>query len=224
MRRLALAGLAGFAAAFTITAFLTGPVPAAFAGIAGAGLACAAAFAVPAAARKQETGAVERELPSALRNIAAMLDLGTPFEDALLASRLVPAARVAEKTFVGEPMSEALNELAKLSPQCAKAAAALGVAYDTGETMPLRKAAAEIAREQEAALREYSGKLAAYSVMFVVVSAVLPALFQALIVVGAAFLEMGVTPEQVIAINVLLFPLLDVMLLGFVWLKRPGFA
>ncbi|VVB99099.1 Uncharacterised protein [uncultured archaeon] len=74
---------------------------------------------------------------------------------------------------------------------------------------------------QKAEAKEFSAKAATISVAFVAVSAVAPAMFQAYIVVGSAFMEMQFTPLQGLAITCVAFPVADIAMLSAIWAITP---
>ena len=198
--------------------------------VAGA-LAFAAVYKYPWYRRKRIAGDVERELPLTLRSIASSLAIGLPFEEALrhggngeLGRQL---KRVLRDVNLGASVPEALEEMAERvdSQQLAKAVAQLSAVYNgLGGPQSLKKQSDELVAIQRSALKEYSGKLAVYSLMFIALSAIVPALFQAYVLVGSTFMAQGLSPSDAFAISVVAFPAVDLGMLVFIRLKKPFFA
>jgi len=220
--------LAAGAALFLAAVTLGQPALAPIAGAAG----FAVVYLYPSYRKRELAGAIERELPLSLRSIATLLSIGLAFEDALrqgcrepaLAKEIRKALREVE---LGATVPEALESLAARyeSKALEKAMAQLGSIYEKrGDANALRKLSDEVAGEQRAAMQEYSGKLVVCSLVFIAVSAVLPALFQAYAIVGSTFMSSTITAEQALWIPVAAFPIVDVAVLAFIRLKRPFFA
>ena len=94
--------------------------------------------------------------------------------------------------------------------------------YEKGEdAQSLKNLADELLEKQKSAAREYSGKMAMYALLFIGVSSVFPALFQAFVIVGSNFME-TVSPLQALLIPVIVFPLADVGVLGWMHYRKPG--
>ncbi|MCK4327724.1 MAG: type II secretion system F family protein [Candidatus Diapherotrites archaeon] len=218
-----MAGAAAFVAA---VAFWPMAAPVA------AGLSFAAVYKVPWYRKKSLAGRVEAELPLALRSMATLIAVGLPFEEALQqsceGSGLARHVGIALKEVeFGAAVPQALNSMVARvdSGQLQKAVMQLNSIYSKrGGASALKKLSEEIAAMQKAALREYSGKLAVYSLVFIAVSAILPALFQAYVIVGSAFMSVSLTPSDAFWIPVLAFPTIDLAILAFIKLKRPFFA
>lgn len=187
----------------------------------------------PMGARCRRAGAIERDLPLALRSIAAELSLGAPFEVCLedaakadygaLSAELRTAVRDVRS---GMPVPQALSLLSGRagSEQLDRAAAHLINCYSTGAgTDTLKRVADGIVAEQRAKTKEYNGKFAMYSLFFISASAVVPAVFQALVIVGSSFLDMSITPLQAALVPALGFPALSAAILVVLRSRRPRF-
>jgi len=195
-------------------------------------LGFAAAYKYPWYRKKEIAGRVEKELPLALRSMATLLSIGLSFEEALERScgesELAAGIKQAMREMgYGLPMPEALNSLAARfdSKDLQKAVMQLNSIYrKKSSSLQLKKLSEEIVAVQKAALQEYSGKLVVYSLVFVAVSAIVPALFQAYVIVGSSFMAGMVTAEQAFWIPVAAFPLVDAAVLALIRLKKPFFA
>ncbi|MFC2174401.1 type II secretion system F family protein [archaeon] len=197
-----------------------------------AGIVFAAVYKIPWYRKKSLAGKAEKELPLVLRSMATLVSVGLPFEEALRQScgdsvlaRHVHIALGEVK--LGAPVPQALNSMAERidSKQMQKAVMQLNTIYaKKGGVSALKKMSAEIAAAQKAALREYAGKLAVYSLVFIALSAVLPALFQAYVIVGSAFMSVKLTPSDAFWVPVVAFPVIDCAMLAIIKLRRPFFA
>lgn len=197
---------------------------------------CLAFFAFlryPSHAKARRAGAVERELPMALRMVSAELLLGVSFEGCLEGvARADYGALSGEFRAVmqdirsGMPVPQALALLSRRvgSEHLERAVAHLASCYSSGSGADTLKRVAEgLAAEQRSKIREYNGKFAMYSLFFISVSAVVPAVFQALVTVGSSFLEMSFTPEQAMLIPAAGFPALSAAILLMLQWRRPRF-
>ena len=90
-----------------------------------------------------------------------------------------------------------------------------------GET--IRRMALEQLSRQKAKAKEFSGKIVVVSLAFIVISAIVPALFQAFLIVGSSFIEIPFDGTQVLLIVAALFPLLDLTLLLYITNLSPEF-
>lgn len=218
--------VAGGAVAFTAVTLFSQYLFAPIAGL----LGFIGVYKYPWYKRKSIAGAIEKELPLVLRSIATLVSIGLSFEEALrqtgegeLSGQFRKALREAE---LGASVPEALSAMAKGidSQQLQKAVLQLNTLYaKKGSADSLKKLSGEIVSMQRIALREYSGKLVVYSLLFIAVSAILPALFQAYVIVGSSFMQ-GITKEQAFWVPVALFPIVDAGVLAFIKLKKPFFA
>jgi hypothetical protein len=181
---------------------------------------------------------IEKELPFALMHLRTRLALGEQFEEALAA--VAGTARGAlgrefreigkEISMKGASTEEAfLHSMERVeSLQYRRACSHLAGLYEQGFSgKGLRSLDAlhrEIVSAQRAKLKEFSGKMAVFSLLFVAFSTVLPALFLALILVGSMFLELEISPSSAFLLVIVLFPAIDIAILLFIREKTPAFA
>lgn len=191
----------------------------------------------PVAKKKKKAGLMEKKLPFALMQLAVELDLGLAFEQALenivqadyglLSQEFNKAIKEVEES--GASMQEALLHLSERidSLNLKRAIAQLVNAYEQGSKSRAGEAVKKIAQEQlakqKALAKEFSGKIVMLSLMFIMVSAVAPALFLAFIIVGSTFLDLIFTPAQTLLISCLGFPLADISIFYFIKFKTPEF-
>ena len=87
----------------------------------------------------------------------------------------------------------------------------------------LKRAGKDELSRQRSISREFSGKISLLSLMFIAVSAIVPALFQSFIIVGSTFMQMDFTPIQVIVITTMLLPAIDIGVLLYIRSITPEF-
>jgi len=182
-------------------------------------------------------GEIEKELPFALMSMAVELNMNLPFEKALknaskrnygiLSKELERAAR--EISLKGASIQEALLHLSERidSRNLKRSIAHLvsvneqGSRNERGE--PIKRIAKELLSKQRAEAKEFSGKLIILSLLFIAVSAIIPAMFQAFVSIGSMFLAIEFTPIQIIIISAVVFPAIDLAILYLVKFKTPVF-
>ncbi|HLD81490.1 MAG TPA: hypothetical protein VJA40_05810 [archaeon] len=189
-----------------------------------------------AAARIEEE--LEKDLPFALRSIAVDLTAGASFEAAVenackgygrLSVEFSKALNGYRKG--GQSMQESLRKLSERRKSLAlkRSTAYLCSAYELGKSnnSSAVQGIVLLAREQlnmqKAAAREFSGKLVFYTLVFISAAALLPALFQLVVIIGSAVLSLTFTGEQALAATVFVFPLIDALIIVFIHQKTPLF-
>ena len=180
---------------------------------------------------------VEAELETFLSLFALELELLQPFEAALthaaahspreIQKLILPALARYQKQ--GMNLGESLqrtNEKIK-SREWMRVLALLSHIHAHGTTREgingLRSVAREFRLRQQAQTKAYASMLAMLSLVFIGVSAIVPALFLAFITIGSGFLQLGFSSLDVMLISLVVFPSLDALVLGILWLKTPYF-
>ncbi|MBI4052712.1 MAG: type II secretion system F family protein [Candidatus Diapherotrites archaeon] len=194
-------------------------------------------FVEPAGAGKRRSQLVESQLPFALNDFAVELSLGLAFEKCAenvsnrnygIVSREF-SRLLAETRHKGKGMRNALFDLGNRfsSRSLRRACAQLAFAYNSGSPAEsagaIRRVSSEILSRQRAQAKEFSAKLAMLSLVFVVVSAIVPAMFLVFVIVGSAFLKVSFSPMQVLLACIAGFPLLDMAVFLFVKSQAPAF-
>lgn len=194
-------------------------------------------FVAPERNAKRRAALVERDLPFALNDFAVELSLGAAFEKCVEnVSRgnygIVSAefAKILVETGQkGKPMQRALFDLGNGfdSRGLKRACSQLAFAYNFGSakdaSSAIRRVSSEMLSRQRTEAKAFSAQLAMLSLVFVVASAIVPAMFQVFIVVGSAFLKMSFSPLQVLLVCAAGFPLLDICVFFFVKGRTPLF-
>lgn len=193
------------------------------------------AMYLPTVQRKKYAQVVEGQLPFALMNIAVEMNLGLKFEKILehAAEQDNEIGREFGKVFLeatekGASVQEALMHFSeRISSLEVKRAIALFVSvYEQGQKASgesIKMLAREMLAKQRAVSKEFSGKLVVYSLLFVAVSAIVPALFQSFAIVGSMVLHLTFTAQQIFLIIVVGFPLVDLAALYYIRIKTPIF-
>jgi hypothetical protein len=78
---------------------------------------------------------------------------------------------------------------------------------------PLRTLSKTIVEEQKINMKNYSTKLNLITLLYIVVSAIVPAMLLMFFIVGGNFFEISFSPLMVIFITVVVFPIVDMFLL-----------
>jgi len=198
--------------------------------------AFAATLYYPKMKRKRQGERVEAGLPFCLMNIAIELNLGIPFVKALEHASRERSTCAGEFRAVAEEIreqgasvGEALRHFSERTDSrlVKRAVVQLASAFEqatpkkSGE--PVKRIAAEILARQRAESKLFSGKLVVFSLLFIAVSAIVPALFQSFSIIGSVILQMRFTAIQLFLIIVAVFPMLDLAVLFYIREKTPVF-
>ncbi len=180
---------------------------------------------------------VEKDLPFALMQASVDLNIGAPFDAALgkiaegnygeLSRILRAALRAAERS--GGSVPSALMRAAEVSysKEFRRSAMQLIAVYENGAKgsagEDVRRIAVELLSKQKSQAKEFSAKVVTISLMFVVVSAVVPALFQAFVTVGSSFMEVPFSPLEILVFCAFVFPIVDLAMLLYTRSLTPEF-
>jgi len=180
---------------------------------------------------------LEKSLPFALLSISSELGYNSDFEKVLenaarqnhgLFSDGLKKA-LAEVKQSGASVQEALLHFSESysSTQLKRSISQLIAAFEQGNRKAsaenLKKLALELLARQRIESKEFNSKLALFSLIFITISAVIPALFQSFVIVGSAFLDLEFSPLQVLLIGAVAFPVLDAFVILLVLEKTPEF-
>lgn len=132
--------------------------------------------------------------------------------------------RVEER---GMSMDESIELFSRTwdSSLCQRTSGVLRHAYAHGCTPPVLDAVKQLAEDvrqyHRLQWKTYAQKMVLYSLVFIGVSALVPALFLAFVTIGSRFLEMSLTSHDVLLFAWIGFPLIDAMVLGIVHIQAP---
>ncbi len=87
----------------------------------------------------------------------------------------------------------------------------------------LRRTQEDLRMHQQAELKAYGSRLAMLSLVFIGVSALVPAMFLAFVSIGSSFLELSLSAGDILLISLVGFPLLDMIVLAILWVQTPYF-
>lgn len=186
-------------------------------------------------AQRKKARLVEKHLPFALLSLSAEVRYNSNFENALqntamqnyglFSEGLENALREVQES--GASVQEALMHFAESfeSTQLKRALNQAVMAFEHGSRKNaaenLKKLSQELLARQRIESKEFNARLAVFSLMFISLSAVMPALFQAFIIVGSAFLDLDFTPLEVLLIGAVVFPAVNAGILFFVLESTP---
>ena len=188
---------------------------------------------VPAMKRRKAAKRFESDLPFFLLHLATEIRTGKGFAGAMRDScgEDNQAARgfrgVLDAVKKGLSFREALEKMNKKfdSLNVKRAMSNLSNIQRHGkrDVTSIRKLAEELLAKQRIESKEFGNKMVVYSLVFIAVSAIVPAMFQSFILIGSYFMSIRFTAEQVFLIIVVLFPLVDIGILGMINAKTPEF-
>lgn len=180
---------------------------------------------------------IEKHLPFALMQLSVDLNSGIYFDKALKRISENDYGELSEELkkaiFAGKKASEStpkimLNLAERNSSRELKRVVAQlvsiyehGSAQKPGET--IRSIALELLAKQKSVSKEFSGKIVVFSLGFIAVSAIIPALFQAFNIVGSGFIEIPFKPIEILIITGVVFPAINLAALLYIKSQTPEF-
>jgi len=187
---------------------------------------------LPKIMERKHVHQLETSLTRSLRTIATELKIKIPFSKTIKnASESNTKAgkefkKVMKDVEKGASYPKALANMSRRhSSKFIKRTAKQLISVHSGDPKQGSNALKKLANEQENKLKnkmeEYNQKLLFYSLIFIATSAIIPAMFQALIVVGSSFLELNITPTQALVIPSIGFPILNIGLFAYIASKKP---
>lgn len=166
-----------------------------------------------------------RELPFFLNNLASDIEKNVPLklalenrakQDSEIGKKIKKAIDLVVKK--GYNLESALEEITKDNKELQKVIYQINDILSSGTTNKadtFRILSNNFSEQQSIAIKNYSTKLNFISLVFVVVSAVVPALFLMFFLVGSNFFEISISMVGVIMITIVLFPIIDMFILMF---------
>ncbi len=180
---------------------------------------------------------IEMHLPFALMQLSAEQNIGIPFAQSL--QRLAESdygelsaglgIHLSKARICGSSVPEALllfagsNRSRLLKRAMSQVVSAYEHGNKEGAGEPMRGMALELLARQKSEAKEFSAKIGTFSVAFVVVSAVMPALFCAYLLVGSSFMEVPFDAASARLIIAALFPAIDIAMLLLARSMAPEF-
>ncbi|HRS42582.1 MAG TPA: type II secretion system F family protein [Candidatus Diapherotrites archaeon] len=166
-----------------------------------------------------------RELPFFLNNLASDIEKNMPLklalenrakQDSAIGKKIKKAMDLVVKK--GYNLESALEESTKDNKELQKVIYQINDILSSGTTNKaetFRILSNNFSEQQSIAIKNYSTKLNFISLIFVVVSAIVPALFLMFFLVGSNFFEISISKIGVIMITVVFFPIIDMFILMF---------
>jgi flagellar protein FlaJ len=188
---------------------------------------------LPLARKKAYSSKVEADLPLFLIRLAAEIKIGKNFSKAIRDSCSEESFASKEFALVltdmqkGASFQEALQAMNERlsSPNIRRAVSNLSnlSTQGTKDVSGLKKLAQELLFKQRIESKEFSGKMVVYALVFIAVSAIVPAMFQSFVLIGSYFMKLSFTAPQILLISVILFPAVDAAILLTIDKKTPLF-
>ncbi len=173
---------------------------------------------------------MEKEIPFILRGFATLLNAGLNFEKCVekISGENYTFSRefskAANEINLGQDVPSALQRLylRNKSREIKKMVNLLTSAYVNGEnTSVLKRVAEEEEGLIESKFKEYNEKLGFYSLVIVSAAAVLPAFVQGFLIVGSAFMDLGVSGFQAFVLITIVFPIVNLVVFWISVSKKP---
>jgi len=174
----------------------------------------------------------EAELPYVLRTLASEVEAGVPYLQALqdAAKNGKVLGRAIEEAIAlykrGIPIERALKSVGESfeSEKVQRAFMHMGILYQSGrEAGAIKKLADELIAIHRAEAKRFSAELAMYTLIFIAVAALVPALFEMYVALGSLFLSMSLSPREAFYIPAVVFPFMSGLVLTWIYLKLPSF-
>jgi len=174
---------------------------------------------------QDEKTRIIRELPFFLNSLASDVEKGIPLKlslencakkSTMLGKKINNALELAQKR--GYTLESALEKIAKGNKELERVMYQVVDILQSGtrnKADTFRILSANFTEQQSMAIKSYSAKLNFLSLIFVVVSAIVPALFLMFFLVGSNFLEITISNIGVVLITLVLFPMIDMFILLF---------
>ncbi|MCH7902144.1 IS30 family transposase, partial [archaeon] len=180
---------------------------------------------------------IEKHLPFALMQLSVDLNTGIHFDTALkriakanygeLSKEISLVLSSGKKSGFSTPQILLDLKYRNYSKKLNRVVSQLISIYEHGtQKNPgeiVRRMALEQLSVQKAMSKEYTGKLVVFSLGFIALSAIIPALFQAFTIVGSSFIEIPFDGLEILLIVAVLFPLIDVLMLLYIKSITPEF-
>lgn len=188
---------------------------------------------LPLSKRKAYAKRVESDLPLFLMRLATEIKIGKNFSKAIEDSCKDGGAASEEFSIVIKDMQKgasfqealkAMNErLQTISIRRVTSNLGNLSIQGTRDVSGLKKLAGELLLKQRIESKEFSGKMVVYALVFIAVSAIVPAMFQSFTLIGSYFMKLSFNAQEIFLISVVLFPVIDLAVLVLINKKTPQF-
>jgi len=190
------------------------------------------AINIPILKHKKYTKKVEMNLSFFLMNLVTELKVGKDLMSAIKKCSMEENVTAKEYEIIvslvenGLSFKDALTTMNKKfnSLNIKRTNSNLYNIYQHGnDTFGLKKFADELLLRQRIESKEFGGKLIVFALVFIAVSAIVPAMFASFILIGSYFMEIQFNAIQIFFIMVIGFPSIDLIVLLSINSKTPLF-
>ncbi len=164
---------------------------------------------------------INKEIPFFLNNLANDLDKNISLKIAL--------ENRVDSSLLGKKIKQVMHKVNDLGYSLSESLITVGIENNdlkrvfyqiedilstgsSNKAEALRKLSSSIIEKHNYQIKNYSTKLSLLSLIYIVVSAIVPALFLMFLLVSSNFLEISFSPLTVIFIIVILFPIIDMFI------------
>ena len=185
---------------------------------------------IPSLLARRRRSLYEQELPFVLRELAACIDVGLPFEKAICRIGSGDYAvsglfsECSSQIASGASVQQALSSLSSrtgLLPM-KRAMLVLSSIYETGGSAePLKRMSEELSGSMLIAMRGQSGRFSLLAIAFVASSSLLPSFFMVYASVAPSLSGEGIDANSFYAAFLLAFPAMDAAVLAAIFLSLP---
>jgi len=164
---------------------------------------------------------IESELPFFLRSLGMLIEMGIPFQKALVIAAKghgilqEEIRRITEDTENGMSLQRAFSSLGRYrSLNIKRAVSQVISAYEVGSSgREMKRIGDELLSIQKHRLKEYSAKSAMIGLLLIISAAVMPTFFLVYAVAGRFAFGTSISNEQIAFAMLVLFPLISVFIL-----------
>ncbi len=187
----------------------------------------------PMQKEKKRLKVIENELPEFLIRLSYELQTGKNIIESIktaydeketISKEYLRLANEIEKGTSFEMALENINNRIN-SNEIKRVSSNLWIIYNQGnkDSFVLKRLSKDLLAKQRIQSKEFSGKIMLFSLVFIAVSAIIPAMFQSFIIIGSYFMSIQFSPIQVLLITTLFFPAIDIFILLIIEKKTPLF-
>lgn len=187
---------------------------------------------IPIIENKKKISKIEAELPFFLMKLVTEINLGNSFFVAIEKTCEKNGAvenefkKIVNDMKKGKSFEESVQEInySLNSLEIRRALSSITNIYSHGgNSKSLKRLTEELFLKQRIASKEFSGKMVVYSLVFIAISAIVPAMFSSFILIGSYFMAIGFSAIEVFLIIVVVFPALNIIILMMINSKTPLF-
>jgi len=188
---------------------------------------------IPIIKHQKRLKVIESELPLLLIKIANEVQFGKSLTKAITQAGSETGEAAKEFALIGADMKKGLsfekalenlnNRLNSLSIRRMNANLANLQKQGSSDSTAIKKLAEELLMKQKIETKEFSGKMVLFALVFIAVSAIVPAMFMSFVLIGSFFMSIKFTPEQILLIGCIGFPAIDFAVLMMIESKTPIF-